>query len=162
MVLLLRHSAEIIRGRTGPTRECDNPVNREKRLRLRGLEGDRQSFWVVATTSLPLSAARSASQCSIGYPGREKRFHRQVAPPVDCAGSSASAAGVHFHQRLGRASPATGAGAIQNPWLRADASQECVAKSTICLIVMCFKRCHKFINGWCLSQNAAQLKRSAN
>ena len=162
MVLLLRHSAEIIRGSTGPARERDNPVNREKGHRLRSLEGDHQSFWIIAAAGLPLSAARSASQCSISYPRREKRLHRQVAPPFNRAGSSASTAGAHFHQRLGRASPATGVGAIQNPWLRANASQECVAKSTICLIVMCPKRCHKFINGWCLSQNATQLSRSTN
>ena len=161
MVLLLRHSAEIIRGRTGPTRERDNAVNREKSLRLRSLEGDHQSLWTIAATSLPLSAACSASQCSIGCSRPEKRFYRQAAPPFNRAGSSASTAGAHFHQRLGRTSPATAAGAIQIPWLR-DASQKCAAKSTICLIVMCPKRCYKFINGWCLSQNANQLNRPTN
>jgi hypothetical protein len=162
MVLLLRHSAEIIRGRTGPTRERDPAVNPEEGLQLGGLAGDHQSFWIIAATSLPLSATGSAGQCSIGYPRAEKCLHRQVAPAIDRAGSSASAAGAHFHQRLGRASAATGAWAVQNPWLRTDASQKCVAKSTICLIVMCPKRYHKFINGWCPSQNADRLHRSTH
>src|SRR6267142_2678286 len=162
MVLLLRHSGEIIRGRTGPTRKRDHPVNREKSLRLRSLERDHQSLWGIATTSLPLSAGGSASQCSIGYSRREKRLYRQAAPPFNRAGSSASTAGAHFHQRLGRTGFATPLGAMQIPWLRADASQECVAKSTICLIVMYSKRCHKFISVWCLSQNANQLNRPTN
>src|SRR5690349_224533 len=160
MVVFLRRRAEIIRGRTGQARERDNPVNRDERLRLRGLEGDRQSFWIIATASLPVSAAGSASQCSISYPRREKRLHHQVAPAFDCAGSSASAPGAHFYQRVGRAGPAAGVGEIRTAWLSADASQECGAKFTICLIVMCPKRSHKCINGWCLSQNAAQLNRS--
>src|SRR5215510_9168432 len=162
MVLLLRHSGEIIRGRTGPTRERDDPVNRARNLCSEGCGRDRQSLCSITATSLPLRAASSAGPCSASYSSREKRLHRQVAPPFNRAGSSASTAAAHFHQRLGRAGPATGAGAIQISWLRTDASHECVVKSTFCLIVMCAKRYHRFITGWCLSQNANRLNWPAN
>jgi hypothetical protein len=162
MVLLLRHSGEIIRGRTGPTRERDDPVNRAKNLCSEGCSPDRQSLWNIAAASLSLPAASSASPCSVGDSSREKRLHRQVAPPFNRAGSSASTAPAHFHQRLGRAGPATGAGAIQISWLKTGASQKCVVKSTFCLIVMCAKRCRKFITGWCRSQNLNRLNWPAN
>jgi hypothetical protein len=162
MVLLSRHSAEIIRGPTGPTRERDNPAHRRKRLWPRGLEADDHSFWIIAATSLPLFANGSASQCSIDHSRREKGFYRQTVQASDRTGSSASATGADFHQRLGRESFASGVGAIQNAWLRANASRECVAKSTTCLIVMCPKKYRKSINGWCRSQKMDQLNRTTN
>ena len=153
MVFLLRHSGEIIRGRTGPTRERDDPITRKRSLQFRGCERDHRSLRTVATAGLSLPAASPTRQFPFDYPPGKMRFHGQTAPPFSRAGSSASSAAAHFDQRLGRASSATGAGAIQIPWLNADARPACVAKSTFCLIVMCSRRCHKFTTGWCPSRN---------
>lgn len=147
MVLSLRHSGEIIGGRASPTCERDDPFTRTKACGA-GLGRDRRSLPTIPPARLSVSASGSTSQLPFSYSRPEKRLHSQAASASNHAGSPASAAAAHFDQRLGRASAATGAGAIQIPWLRADASQECVAKSTFSLIVMCSKNSRKFISGW--------------
>jgi hypothetical protein len=153
MVLLLRHSGEIIGGRTSPTCERNDPVAPARKLRFADLGRGRRALSVIKAAGLPVPAASSASRFTFGCSREEKRFHRQTASLFNRAGAPTSPARARLDQRLGRASLASRAGAIQNSWLNADASPACVAISTLSLIVTCLRSSRKLISGWCPNQN---------
>jgi hypothetical protein len=162
MVLLLRHSGKIIGGRTSPTRERDDPVAPARKLRFADLGRDRLALPTIKAAGLPLLAASSASRFTFGCPREEKCFYRQTASLSNRAGTPTSPTAACFDRRLGRASSASGAGAIQISWLNADASRACVAKSTFCLIVTCWRSSRKLITGWCPNQNLGPRNSPAN
>ena len=162
MVLLLRHSGEIIRGRTSPTCERDDPVAPARKLRFADLGRDRLALPAIQAAGLPVLTASSASRFTFGCSREEKCFHRQTASLFNRAGAPTRPTAACFDQRLGRASPASGAGAIQISWLNADASRACVAKSTFCLIVTCLRNSRKLITGWCPKQNPSPRNSPAN
>ena len=159
MVVLLRRSGEIIRGRTSPTRERDDQFTRTKNLRFAGLDRDYCSLRTVAASGLSVSAASSRSHFAFACSRPEKRLHGQTSPNFNRAGATASWAAAFFDQRLGGTGPAMGAGAVQIPWLNPEASENCVAKSTTCQIVMCSRRCLKFIVGWCPGRSPEEANR---
>src|ERR1043166_6942749 len=148
MVLQLRHSGEIIGGRTCPTRERDDPVTPATAL-CAGRGGDGRSLPIVPATGIPLPAGCSASQLPFSGSREQKRFYSETATTFNRTGSPASAPAADFDQRLGRTSPATGIRATPTPWLSAGVSSKCAAKSTFYLIVMCPRRCLRFTTGWC-------------
>jgi len=153
MVLLLRHSGEIIRGRTSPTRECDYSVTSARNLRFAGLDRNRLALPYLSPAGLPLLSASPASQFTLGCSRAEKGLHRQTASIFDRSGPSASSAGARFDQQLGRASTASGTQANPIPWLSPDVGLKCIAKFIFCLIVMPTRGCLRFITGWCLKRN---------
>lgn len=162
MVLLLRHSGEIIRGRTSPTREWDDSVTSARDFRFAGLDPNRLALPDLTAAGLPLLAASPASQFTFGCSRAEKGVHRQTASIFDRSGPSASSAAARFDQRLGRASAARGAQANPIPWLSPDASLKCIAKFIFCLIVMPIRGCLRFITGWCLKSNQIPPNHPAN
>jgi len=89
----------------------------------------------------------------------ESGLHGQTSSNFNHAGPPAGWAAALFDQCLGGARPALGAGAVQIPWLNPEASENCVAKFTLCLIVMCSRRCLKFIVGWCPSRRPGEAGR---
>ena len=149
MVLLLRQCGEIIRRRKSPTCERDDPFAQAKNLRFQGLERDDRALRTVAASGLPVPAASSKSRFALACSGAEKCLHGQTFSNLNRAGSPPSSAAALFDQRLGGAGPALGAGAVQIPWLNPQASENCVAKSITCRIVMCSRRSLKCIVGWC-------------
>src|SRR5713101_3705041 len=149
MVLLLRQCGEIIRRRKSPTRERDDPFAQAKNLRFQGLEPDDRSLRPLAASGVSVSSASAKSCCACACARGEKRLHGQASANFDRAGPPASWAAALFDQRLGGTGPALGAGAVQIPWLNPPASEKCVAKSITCRIVMCSRRCLKWIVGWC-------------
>src|SRR6266567_7925881 len=141
MVLLLRHSGEIIRGRTSPTRERDDSVTPARNFRFADLDRNRLALPDLTAAGLPLLAASSASQFTFSCSRAEKGLHRQTGPIFDRSGPPTSSAAARFDQRLGRASSATGAQANPIPWLSPDESLKCIAKFIFCLIVMPIRGC---------------------
>ena len=153
MVLQLRHSGEIIRGRTSQTRECDHSVNSARNLRFADLDRTRLALSCLSPAGLPLLSASPASQFTFGCSRAEKGLHRQTASVFNRSGPSTSSAAARFDQRLGRASTASGTQANPIPWLSPDADLKCIAKFIFCPIVMPTRGCLRFITGWCLKSN---------
>ena len=164
MVLLLRHSGEIIGGRTSPTCERDDPVAPTRKFRFADLGPDRLALPAIQAAGLSILAAGSASRFTFGCSREEKCFHRQTARLFNRAGAPTGPPAACFDQRLGRASPASGAGAIQIAWLNANAnaSRACIAKFTSCRIVTCSRSSRKLITGWCPKQNPSPRNSPAN
>ena len=156
MVLLLRQSGEIIRGRKSPTRERDDQFTQAKNLRFADLERDYRSLRTVPASGLSLPPSSSKSRFSFACSRSESGFHGQTSSNFDHPGPPAGWAAALSDQRLGGTRPARGPGAVQIPWLNPEASENCVAKSTICLIVMCSRRCLKFIVGWYPSRSPGE------
>jgi len=156
-VLLLRHSDEIIRGRTSPTRECDAQFTSTADLHFRGFEGVGRSLWAVAQTGLPLFTASPTSGIAAAGSRTKGGLYRKACPQFNPEGSSAGSAAELFHQSLGGWGLAAWAGPHPRPWLNPGASENCVAKITFCRIVMCHKRCLRFTAGWCRSPSREAL-----
>src|SRR6267378_1225993 len=159
MVLLLRQSGEIIRGRTSPTRERDNQFTGAKKLDCAGLSRVGHLLWPIQAAGLSLPAPSSASHFAFACSPRESGFYGQTSVPFNRSGSAASSAAALFHQLVGGASAATGSGPTQRPWLNPHASEPFVVKITMCLIVMCPKRYLKFMVAWCPSRSPNPLRR---
>ena|SRR5258708_6323284 len=153
MVLLLRHSDKIIRGRTSPTRECDAQFTPAADLHFRGFGGVGRSLWAIAQTSLPLFTASPTNGFAPAGSRTQGGLYRKACPQFNPEGSAASSAAALFHQSLGGSGLAAGAGAHRRPWLNPGAIENCVAKFTFCRIVMCHKRCLRFIAGWCRNRS---------
>src|SRR5215470_9598514 len=105
MVLRLRHSGEIIRGRTSPTCERDHPVTQAQNLCFAGPGRVDRALWAIPAAGLPVLATSSASRLTFSHSRRQERLHCETAPNLNCASSSASSATASFDQRVGRASP---------------------------------------------------------
>ena len=161
MVLLVRHSGEIIRGRTGPTRERNDQFTRAKKLRCGGLSRDCRALRAVPPAGLPLPAASPASGFAFAGSGRESRLYRQTSAPINCAGPAASPTTALLHQFLGRASLASRSGPTQMPWLNPGASEACVAKFTIYPTVTSPRKCRRFIAGWYLRRRPERPQNAA-
>jgi hypothetical protein len=161
MVLLLRHSDKIIRGRTGPTRERDTQNAPATDLNNRGSRGVGRSLRAIAQASLSLFARGPAGDFAITGSRVQKRFHGQAPPQPDSGGPAARTTPVLFDRSVGGAGIAAGVRALQRPWLNPDVSTNCLAKLIICQIVMCRKKCHKYIAGWCRSREALAGQRSS-
>lgn len=149
MVLFLCQSDQIIRGRAGPTCEPDFEFTPAKDRHFKGPGETRRSFWAVPATSLPLSPASPAHGFTTTRTRAQSSLHGEAAPRCHWEGSTASSAKALFHQFVGGAGAALGAGSSQRPWLNLNASQGCVVKLTSYQIVMCHKSCPRFTARWC-------------
>src|SRR5258708_203787 len=157
MVLLLRHSDKINGGRTSPTRECDAQFTPTADLYFRGPGRVDRPLWVIPQASLPLFRASSASWLAATGSRTQGGLHCEASAEFDPEGSAPSSTARLFHQPVGGAGVAAGAGPHQRPWLNPGTSEKFVAKFTFSRIVMCHKRCLRFIAGWCRSQSRKAL-----
>src|SRR3974390_2819329 len=101
MVVLLRHSDQIIRGRTGPTCEPDAQFTSATDLLFRGLESADRPLWVVPSAGLPLSPAGPAKRFATADPGSQSGFHGQTPAQFNLPSSPTSSAASLFHQPMG-------------------------------------------------------------
>src|ERR1017187_4247271 len=101
MVLLLRHSDEIIGVRKSSTCECDGQFAQKKDLSAKGLKPARRRLWHLQASSLSLSTAGPNRREAPARSGKENCFYSQTSPLACPAGPPPSPARTQRHQPLG-------------------------------------------------------------
>jgi len=162
MVLLLRHSDEVIRSRTGPTCKHDFELNPTAELQHPGVGEAHLVVWALAPASVPLFAAGSTGPIAFTRARSKVSLYRQAGPELDFASSQAGTTAALFDQPLGRTRTASAVGRNQGSWLKPSASLSCNAKPTSCRIATFPKNFPKSINGWCQKHNSRTLRATSN
>ena len=157
MVLFLRHSDQIIRGRTGPTRERDTQNAPAANLNDSGSAEVGRSLQIIAPASLSLCATGQPDIWALAGPRGQSGLHGQAPAPSDSRSSAPRTTAGMCDQSVGPAGIAAGVKARQRPWLIPDASTHCAAKLIMFRIVMCPKKSRKSIAGWCPSPSRGVL-----
>lgn len=160
MVLLFRHSDQVLRVRTSSTCECDGQFTQAKSLSFGGFKLAQCSAWPLATSSLSLSSA--GTECT-GTPSgsrSQEGLYRQVVHFLDPTSPPASSARRWCHQPVGRIGAEALLETASRSWLSARASAKFVAKINMCMIVCRRKKCRRFITGW--SPRSPRAKRPPN
>src|SRR2546426_2522804 len=106
MVLLLRHSDQVLRVRTSSTCECDGQFTQEKNLSSRGAELAHRPLWPLAPSSVPLSSAGPDRSRAGACSRSQDSLYRQAVRWLDPAGPPASSAKRGHHQPVGGSSSA--------------------------------------------------------
>lgn len=153
MVLFLGHSDQVIRGRTGQTREPDAQSTRQTDLYDGGSGESYRSVWSIAKAGIPLFAASSASRFTIACARGQVCLHGETPQKLDRRGSQASPQAALLHWSVGGGGTTRKARSRQRPWLNPNASPNCNAKFIFYRIVMYRKRCPRFIAGLCRKPN---------
>ena len=148
MVLLLRHSDQVLRVRTSSTCECDGQFTQEKNLSPRGAELAHHPLWHLAPPSLPLSSAGPKRWWASANSRSQESLHRQAVHFLNPARPSASSAKRRHHQPVGGSRAETVLESASRSWLNARASAKFVAKINMCMIVYRRKKCRRFTTGW--------------
>lgn len=149
MVLLLCHSAQVIRGRIGPARECDHQFIEGIGFLFGSVGPSHQWLWPVAAASLSLSPASSTSSRTMAGTRPESRFYSKALCRVDPPSATTSAAGALFDQFVGGTGITSMACSSPEAWLNQNTSQNSVAKLATTLIVTCLKKSLKCTAVWC-------------
>lgn len=149
MVVLLRHSEQVLRVRTGSTCECDGQFTQAQNLCPGGLELACRPLWHLASSSLPLPAAGPNRRCAAAGSRGQGRLYREIARFLDPTSSAAGSARTRGHQPVGGSVLATLLEPASRPWLNARTSAKSVAKINTCMIVSHLKNYRRFITGWC-------------
>jgi hypothetical protein len=158
MVLLLRHSDEVIRSRTGPTREHDFELTPTAEFQHPGVGQAHLVVWALAPASVPLFAAGSTGPIAHTRARSKGGLYRQADLELDFASSQSGTTGALLDQPMGRTRSTTGVGCNPGSWLKPSASLSCNAKPTSCRIVTFPKSFPRSINGWCRKHNSPTLR----
>jgi hypothetical protein len=161
MVVLLRHSDEVIRSRTGPTREHDFKLTPRGEFQHPGVEEAHLVVWALAPAGVPLSAAGSPDPIAYTRAGSKVSLYRQASLGVDFASSQAGTTAALLDQPMGRTRTASAVG-NQGSWLKPSASFSCHAKPNSCRIATFPKNFPRSINGWCRRHNSRTLRATSN
>ena len=148
MVLLLRHSDQIIRVRKNSTCECDGQSAQRKGLSTKGLEPTRRGVRDFPAPGLSLFAAgpnhRPTRACSRGEGG----FYSQAFPLGCPTGPPPSQARRRFYQPVGRGGVAAVFKPTLQPWLNGKVNPKYVAKINTSMTVCRRRKCRRSITGW--------------
>ncbi len=148
MVLLLRHSDQIVRVRTSSTCECDDTFTQKNFLSPRGFEPAHRSLSRLAPSSLPLSAAGAKRSRASASSGSQAGLHCQVVHLLNRTNPPASSARRWHHQPVGGSSAEVLLESASRSWLNAKASAKFVAKINMCMIVCRRKKSRRSTTGW--------------
>src|SRR5204862_7457600 len=148
MVLLLRHSDQIVRVRTSSTCEYDDEFTQEKILCPRGFELAHGSLSYLATSSLSLPSAGPKRSGAFDGSRSQAGLYRQAVCFLDPTSPPASSARRWHHQPEGGSGSAPLLNPAPRPWLKARVTAKFVVKSNMSMIVCRRKRCRRFITGW--------------
>src|SRR5664279_664931 len=160
MVLLLRHSDQVLRVRASSTCECDSQFTQEENLSTRGLKLAHHVLWHLPAPSLPLSSGGSNHSWTPACSRSQRGLYRQAARFPDPPSPPAGSARTRRHQPAGGSGSAARLGPASRTWLSASASVKFVAKINTCMIVCRLKRYRRFITGWCPTNPRANPPRS--
>ena len=162
MVVLLRHRGEVIRSRTGPTREHDFELTPTDDLQHPGLGEAHLVVWALAPASLPLFAIGPTGPIPFSCARSQVCFYRQAALELDFTSPQTGTTAALFDQSLGRTRTPSAVGPNQGSWLRPNASLSCNAKPTSCRIATFAKNSLRSTNGWCRKYNPPTLWATSN
>lgn len=151
MVLLVRHSDQVLRVRTCSTCECDGQFTQAKDLSSKGFKPAHRPLWHLATSSLPLSSAGSNHSWLPACSRSQRGLYGQAACFLDPTSSPAISARTWRHQPVGGSGFAALLEAASRPWLNVSASARSVVKINISMIVCRRKKCRRCTTGWCLT-----------
>ena len=156
-VLLLRHSGEVIRSRTGPTCEYDFELTPRVDLQHWSAGKAHLIVWALAPASVPLFAAGPKGPLPFTRIRSKVSVYRQAALELDFASSQAGTTAALFDQPVGRTGTSSAVGWNQGSWLKPNANLPYNAKPTSCRIDTFPKSFPRFINGWCQKHNLLRL-----
>src|SRR5512136_239851 len=100
-VVFLRHSDQIIRGRTSPTRECNGQFAKEQDCFFGSFKAARPSLRTIPAASLPLFTPSAAVGFARTRARTEGCFHRESGAPTPCASPPPGTPPALSHQPVG-------------------------------------------------------------
>ena len=149
MVLLLRHSDQIIRVRTSSTRECNGQFAQDENLSPSGFAAGRRPLRNLQASSIPLSSGGTNDPGASGSSGSENRFYSEAPALLDPASSPAGRTEASYDQPLGGTSFAALFKLRAKSWVTPEPNAKSVVKTNMSMIVLRPKRCLKSITGSC-------------